>query len=227
MPLLSIGPPWLTGVLGSAHPGLRVHEGECVWLEGVGNLVARSLFAGLAREVPVHTGMVTIMGRDACLLRPHDLPGLGVRAMSGWLRIFPSLSVEEHLRLIVVDTRTSWALAQSWFPWLPPSATTLAGNMSGGQQQGLALAMVALARPALMILEEPYLGLSPEARDSAQAVLKGLLNGGAGLLAISGDDAGEPANRLLGTTTWRPPDGLRAWLTGDVPIPSTRKGGRA
>jgi ABC-type branched-subunit amino acid transport system ATPase component len=118
--------------------------------------------------VPPTAGTVTFAGSDLTGLRPHEIAARGVVQMPGDAGIFPSLTVDENLRVAgwlhrreAAGREAALARVRGLFPVLADRSGEQAGNLSGGQQQMLALAMVVLMRPRLVMIDELSLGLAP------------------------------------------------------------------
>ena len=155
------GVPVLTGV------DLVVHEGEAVALLGTNGAGKSTLLRAISGLVPVTAGSITFEGDDIEGLAPHRVAARGVVQMPGGAGIFPSLTVAENLRvagwLHRHDDGADPARADlgDLFPILEARTDERAGNLSGGQQQMLALAMAVLMRPRLLMIDELSLGLAP------------------------------------------------------------------
>ncbi|MDD9372079.1 MAG: ATP-binding cassette domain-containing protein, partial [Acidimicrobiales bacterium] len=156
------GVPVLTGV------DLAVREGEAVALLGTNGAGKSTLLRAISATVPPSGGTVRFDGVDLAGLAPHQVAARGIAQMPGGAGVFPSLTVAENLRVAgwlhrrdatgqVDDLRRVHEL----FPVLSDRADELAGNLSGGQQQMLALAMAVLMRPRLLMIDELSLGLAP------------------------------------------------------------------
>ncbi len=156
------GVPVLTGV------DLEVRDGEAVALLGTNGAGKSTLLRAVSGLVPPRAGSVSFAGADLAGLAPHQVAARGVVQMPGGAGIFPSLTVAENLRVAgwlhrhdAPGLADDLARVRGLFPVLSERAGERAGNLSGGQQQMLALAMAVLTRPRLLMIDELSLGLAP------------------------------------------------------------------
>ena len=148
---------------------LSVHEGEIAGvfgLNGAGKSVTLKAIAGL---VPAWSGRITFDGHDITGLPVEERVRLGMGHVPQGRQVFPTLSVEENLRLGAYTSRRrdragyparlDRVLTQ--FPVLADRRSQLAGTMSGGQQASLAVARALINEPRLVLVDEPSAGLAP------------------------------------------------------------------
>ena len=144
---------------------LEVAEGECVALLGTNGAGKSTLLRAIGGVVEADRGVVLLDGREITHAPPHEIAALGVAQVPGGQGVFPSLTVGENLRLAAWldrgDGRSRFDAAYELFPILRERIDEPAGDLSGGQQQMLALAMALAARPRLLLIDELSLGLAP------------------------------------------------------------------
>ena len=142
---------------------LTIKRGEIVSLLGR-NGVGRSTTAKAIMGLVDCTGSVEFNGRDLTQLKTHEIAHLGLGYVPESRDIFPTLTVEENLRLGVKGRHVGkWTFEQTYqlFPSLRQRARTEAGVLSGGEQQMLTLARTMMGDPELIIIDEPTEGLAP------------------------------------------------------------------
>jgi len=144
----------------------RVGEGEVVALLGTNGAGKSTLLRAISGVLPAQAGSIRFGGRDITGVRPSAIVDAGLLQLPGGRATFPGLTVDETLRVggLCVPKperaeRTAEALAR--FPSIADRGQQLAGTLSGGQQQLLALARVLMARPRLVMIDELSLGLAP------------------------------------------------------------------
>ena len=151
----------LTGV------SLEVSEGEFVTIVGPNGAGKTTLLKAISGTVDAAEGRVAYHGRDVGRLRPSERAALGIAHVPEGRRVFPSLTVMENLELGSYRRAARAGRAQALdtvlalFPILQQRRTQLAGSLSGGEQQMLALGRGLMARPDLLLLDEPSQGLGP------------------------------------------------------------------
>jgi branched-chain amino acid transport system ATP-binding protein len=145
---------------------LELERGEIVGLVGP-NGAGKSSTLHAIMGVVAAAGEIRLGGRSLAGLAPETIARAGVALVPEGRHVYPSLSVDENLRLGAAGRRESGGLAadvawvQELFPVVRDFAARKAGALSGGQQQQLAIARALVARPDVLLLDEPSLGLAP------------------------------------------------------------------
>jgi ABC-type branched-subunit amino acid transport system ATPase component/MFS family permease len=150
------------------HVDFEVDEGEIVALLGTNGAGKSTLLKTIAGLVQATNGAVVFDGRDMTYAPPNEVAGRGVVLFPGGNGVFPTLSVGEHLRLASwlhrhdkEHVKAATGRVLELFPILAERLDEPAGNLSGGQQQMLALGMAFIERPRLLMIDELSLGLAP------------------------------------------------------------------
>lgn len=157
---------------------LRVEEGTLVSLVGANGAGKTTVLAALTGLVAPQAGRVRFRGRDVTRGRPSELVRLGIVQVPEGRQILQQMSVLENLELGGFQRRDRAALRQEIeamldrFPILRARRDAAAGALSGGEQQLLAIARGLLARPALLLLDEPSMGLAPQLVTQIFAILR-------------------------------------------------------
>jgi branched-chain amino acid transport system ATP-binding protein len=150
-----------------AGVSLDVNQGEIVALVGANGAGKSSLIRAIAGIDKVRAGKITFAGVDITGLDSHRVCELGIAQVAEGRQVFPSLSVQENLELGALLPRArahaKAALQETYalFPRLLERRRQLAGTLSGGEQQLLAIGRSLMARPELILFDEPSLGLAP------------------------------------------------------------------
>jgi ABC-type branched-subunit amino acid transport system ATPase component len=168
----------------TAHVG----RGEIVALigpNGAGKSTLVKAVAGLAR---IEAGRVTLDGADITAIRPDRLAERGVAFVPQSANVFTTLTVEQNLvlaaRRFAGDRGAAVETQLARFPFLAERSRVKARGLSGGQRQSLALAMALVARPSLVLMDEPTAGLSPKAAKEALALIHSVASSGVSVLLV-------------------------------------------
>jgi urea transport system ATP-binding protein len=155
---------------GSSHTlrgiSLSLCRGECLALLGRNGVGKTTLLKCLMGVLPVAKGSVRFNGRDIVRLAPHKRAGLGMAYVPQGREIFARLTVEENLLMGMANRPAKAAKSidgeiYELFPVLKEMLQRRGGDLSGGQQQQLAIARALLAQPQLIIFDEPTEGIQP------------------------------------------------------------------
>src|SRR3954453_17735080 len=156
---------------------LQVDAGEIVTLiggNGAGKTTTLKTISGLR---PLTTGAIRFDGRDLAGTPPHGLVQLGISQAPEGRAIFPGMTVMENLEMGAYARRDRHSVHEDLdrvfglFPRLQERARQAGGTLSGGEQQMLAIGRALMARPMLLLLDEPSLGLAPLLVEHIFAVL--------------------------------------------------------
>ena len=170
---------------------LEVHTGEVVTIIGANGAGKSTLLKGIAGLERVVCGRVLIDGNDCTAVPAHRRVGLGVALSPEGRGIFPDQSVRDNLLLGAYsrgsrDPAIEESLAREFerFPRLKEREHQMAGTLSGGEQQMLAMARALMAKPRLLLLDEPSLGLAPLIIAEIFRTIRGLRKSGLTILLV-------------------------------------------
>jgi branched-chain amino acid transport system ATP-binding protein len=169
---------------------LNVQQGEIVALLGANGAGKSSLLNSVVGLVPVAGGTVTFNGEPIQKLSPEAIVRKGISLTPEGRRVFPRLTVADNLRLGGAVTRdradydAAYAHVLELFPILRERLRQNGGTLSGGQQQMLAIGRSLMARPELLLLDEPSLGLAPIVVDQIFDLLQRLRSEGTTILLV-------------------------------------------
>jgi branched-chain amino acid transport system ATP-binding protein len=165
---------------------LDVNREECVVLLGRNGMgkttTARTIF-GLTTVIH---GSIRFLGEEISRSPVHEIARKGIALVPQGRRVFPSLSVYSNLALAWRKQDGSWSPEAIFnvFPQLEARRSALAGSLSGGEQEMLAMARALLCNPKLLILDEPSEGLAPTVVDTVYKILRDLKRRGTTILLI-------------------------------------------
>jgi branched-chain amino acid transport system ATP-binding protein len=131
-------------------------------------------------------GSIRFEGRELMGRAPYKISGAGIGYVPQGRRLFPSLSTEEHLDMLGSSGEGRWTKAALWklFPRLAERRKVGAAQLSGGEQQMLAIARALLGNPKLLVMDEPSEGLAPTIVESLVQTCLNLVEEGVGLLLV-------------------------------------------
>ena len=157
---------------------LRAGTGEVTALLGRNGMGKTTLLKCLRGLLPVRSGRVVFAGRDITRLKPHERARAGIALVPQGREIFARLTVEENLLIAMAATGQRERSVPAWvyetFPILRQFVRRRGGDLSGGQQQQLAIARALVTRPKLLILDEPTEGIQPNVIQDIERVIAGL-----------------------------------------------------
>jgi neutral amino acid transport system ATP-binding protein len=171
----------LTGVT------IRVQEGEIVTVIGPNGAGKSTLIKTVFGLLPARAGTVTLRGEDITGELPHDITRRGISYVPQLDNVFPSLSVEENLEIGALArerTREHMALIYELFPRLGERRRQVAGTMSGGERQMLAMGRALMAAPTVLLLDEPSAGLAPAFIDATFEKVKEVNRAGVTIVMV-------------------------------------------
>jgi branched-chain amino acid transport system ATP-binding protein len=168
---------------------LQVNQGDIVTLigaNGAGKSTALRTISGLLKP---KSGDIAFMGRDIAGLPAQEIVKLGLSHVPEGRRIFSNMTVEENLHLGAYVRKDKEVAADmekifTRFPRLKERRTQLAGTLSGGEQQMLAIGRALMSRPKLLLMDEPSMGLAPLLVKEIFAIIKDINAAGTTILLV-------------------------------------------
>ena len=144
---------------------LTVEEGQIVTLIGANGAGKSTTLRTISGLVKARSGFVTFAGENITGLDPTSIVKKGITMAPEGRRIFPDMTVKENLRMGAYlrkdDLSADYEMVYDLFPRLKEREWQLGGTLSGGEQQMLAVGRALMAKPKLMMMDEPSLGLAP------------------------------------------------------------------
>ena len=169
---------------------LRVEAGEIVTLLGANGAGKTTTLRAISGLIHPTQGTIHFDGRNISRLAPHEIVELGISHVPEGRQLFPHMSVEENLALGAYAARARARLKQTmeemfvFFPRLKERRRQLAGTLSGGEQQMVAIARGLMSQPRLLMLDEPSLGLGPKIVEEVFAKVQEIGNRGLTVLVV-------------------------------------------
>ena len=169
---------------------LVVGARELVTVVGPNSAGKTTLIDAIAGLLPIRGGRVRLGGRDLASVPAHELCRQGIALVPEGRRLFPAMTVEENLEIgcyaPAARARRAESLERVYgtFPILRERRRQLAGSLSGGQQQMVAIGRALMAMPRLLLLDEPSLGLAPQIVDQLFEVVASIHAEGVAVLLV-------------------------------------------
>jgi branched-chain amino acid transport system ATP-binding protein len=162
-----------------------LHKQEVVGVLGANGAGKSTTFAAIAGLIAPANGRVILNGEDITGKSPEQIVRRGLSLVPEGRRIFTSLTVEENLAVAANATgHSAKSIAEVWdrFPTLKPLRSLVAGKLSGGQQQLLAIGRALVTGPTVLLMDEPSLGLAPMMVSAVFKAIEDLRSEGASIL---------------------------------------------
>ena len=168
----------------------EVNEGEIVTLIGANGAGKTTTMQSVIGLIPPKAGTVSFEGKDITHLHCHKIVSLGMSQVPEGRRIFQELTVYQNLLMGAYIQKDKKAIKEdikkiyARFPRLEERKNQIAGTLSGGEQQMLAMGRALMSRPKLLMLDEPSMGLSPLLVDEDFTIIKDLNKEGTTVLLV-------------------------------------------
>ncbi|MGM0559630.1 MAG: ABC transporter ATP-binding protein [Pseudomonadota bacterium] len=169
---------------------LTVGEGEFVTMIGANTAGKSTLLRSISGLVPQRSGEIRFRDQDLMALPSHRVPELGLAHVPEGRHVFEAMTVEENLELGAYSRRDATAIARSLekvftlFPRLAERRSQVAGTLSGGERQMVAVGRGLMLEPSLLILDEPSLGLAPKVVEEMHRTLVEIHAAGMSVLLV-------------------------------------------
>lgn len=169
---------------------LRVNQGEKVALLGANGAGKSTTIGAIAGIYPVSSGQILLEGRDVTNTTPAQVVQTGLVAVPEGRRLFAQMSVQENLAMGAYSPALRKGVEENMekvfklFPILRDKRRQAAGELSGGQQQQVAIARGLMAQPRLLLLDEPFIGVAPKVIDEILDALRQISDAGVTILMV-------------------------------------------
>ncbi|MDP2620554.1 MAG: ABC transporter ATP-binding protein [Hyphomicrobiales bacterium] len=169
---------------------ISVERGEIVALLGPNGSGKSTLMNGISRLVALESGTIVFDGQEIQKVPPYRTVGLGMAHVLERHRLFPQMTVLENLILGAgpgaarASVKEGLEQAFALFPRLAERQHQVAGSLSGGEQQMCAIARGLMSKPRLLLVDEPFIGLSPRLRSDVERALRTTNQSGVSILLI-------------------------------------------
>lgn len=169
---------------------LEVRRGEVVAMIGANGAGKTTTLKTIVRLLPISKGTVSYDGKDLAGVPAEDLVGRGISLVPEGRAIFPNLTVKENLEIGAWNHKDRTAMNETvddvvkLFPRLGERMQQEGGTLSGGEQQMLAIGRALMARPAMLLLDEPSLGIAPRLVQDIFAAIARIAQAGTTILLV-------------------------------------------
>jgi branched-chain amino acid transport system ATP-binding protein len=169
---------------------LEVAEGAVVSIIGANGAGKSTILKALSGLIPLTSGKIWFLGRRIDGMAPFHIVSLGLAHIPEGRRLFPYLTVLSNLKLGAslrkdkADIKKDMDEAFEHFPILRERRNQKAGTLSGGEQQMLAIARSLMAKPKLLLMDEPSLGLAPKLVNELVPIIRNINERGVGVLLV-------------------------------------------
>ncbi|MBR0597579.1 ABC transporter ATP-binding protein [Sinanaerobacter chloroacetimidivorans] len=169
---------------------MNIKKGELVSLIGANGAGKSTILKAISGLIKAETGSICFLGKEITKLPSHGIVSGGIVQVPEGRQIFTRMTIEENLKLGAYLQRNKKVIAQNFeraitlFPILKERLRQLAGTLSGGEQQMLAIGRALLSNPKLLLLDEPSMGLSPLMTQQVFDTLKILKQEGITMLLV-------------------------------------------
>jgi branched-chain amino acid transport system ATP-binding protein len=169
---------------------IAVGEGEAVGLLGANGAGKSTTLRAISGLVRLTSGTITFLGTNIASVPPYKITELGIAHVPEGRQVFPELTVKENLEIGAyipsarVERSRTLDLVFNIFPVLAERRKQLAGTMSGGEQQMLAVGRGLMLKPRLLMLDEPSLGLAPVVTDATFEKIREIHSMGTAVLLV-------------------------------------------
>jgi len=168
----------------------EVNQGEVVALIGANGAGKTTTLQSIVGLIPYQSGQIIFEGNDISKIPAHKLVKMGIAEVPEGRRVFAQLSVYENLKLGAYTRKDKEEIADSLqnvyekFPILKERTSQLAGTLSGGEQQMLAMGRALMSNPRILLMDEPSMGLSPIYVQEIFKIIEEIKKGGTTVLLV-------------------------------------------
>lgn len=199
LPTTPVGEPLLVvkdlavaygGIKALKGVSLEVRRGEVVAMIGANGAGKTTTLKTIVRLLAIASGSVRYDGKDLALVPAEEVVGRGISLVPEGRAIFPNLTVKENLELGAWNHKNRASMAETvddvvkLFPRLGERMQQEGGTLSGGEQQMLAIGRALMARPAMLLLDEPSLGIAPRLVQDIFAAIASIARAGTTILLV-------------------------------------------